>query len=189
MPRRRSSRWSHCEYPHDSLRSSLKLFVVGAILAKDQAETYERCAGLMGLDEDNDGGWTTIKSDHPGILMWMKNHSIPGERTVATGKATAIIDSNAEEVAGWLMDFNSNERVRVNKKAGHPARLTWRHPEHLNEIGCASVKSMPLPLKKREFVARQFWKFDGEEVKIVVESIPLKIDYGTGFSMIRGSTR
>lgn len=123
--------------------------------------------------------------------MWIKyNPPKKGERQVATGKATGILDCSAEEGAAWAMDYCSNERMRINTVEGEDlARLELRNRARENEMALATVKNMPFPLNNREFVARQFWKTEEGKVWLAVESIDDEVDYGVKLKMTRGLIR
>ena len=69
-----------------------------------------------------------------------------------------IIDCSAEEVAAYLFDYCSRQRMHKSQEKKDPARLVVEDNAALNEAIFATVKSMPLLLKDREFVA----KFDLE---------------------------
>ena len=109
----------------------------------------------------------------------------------ATGRAEGIIDCSAEDVAAWLSDYCSNERVRRSCEKGDPARLVLENNAAANEITGASVKAMPFPLKDREFVVKMIWKSIEAGVNIAFESVDtaVVVDYGTSFNTVRARSR
>ena len=59
------------------------------------------------------------------------------------------------------------------------------------EATFAVVKPFPYPLTNREFVVRDVFKVDasGGVVEIAIESVDVKVDYGSSLSMTRGFVR
>ncbi|GMH78176.1 hypothetical protein TrLO_g2562 [Triparma laevis f. longispina] len=168
----------------------------GKPLHADQERVFTECMRLFGETGDEGWklkvlGWKAIESPCPDTDMWIKyNPPKKGERQVATGKATGILDCSAEEGAAWAMDYCSNERRRINTVEGDDlARLELRNRARENEMALATVKNMPFPLNNREFVARQFWKTEEGKVWLAVESIDDEVDYGVKLKMTRGLIR
>ena len=139
-----------------------------------------------------------------------------GERSIGTGKSVGIVDCSAEEVAAWVMDYCSNERMRISTEERNPARLELRekgeqggegsqgvrqfaYPEfttnthalaaRVNEACFATIKKFPFLLDNREFVFRHFWKSEEGKVSIAVESIDDEVDYGVKLGRTRGFVR
>ena len=74
------------------------------------------------------------------------------------------------------MDVCSNERMRINREEGHPARLELREKARENERTFATVKKFPFPLANREFVVRMFWKSEEGKVLIAFKSVSDEVD-------------
>jgi hypothetical protein len=89
-----------------------------------------------------------------------------------------VVDSSAEEVAAWLMDYCNNERMRVSREKGNLARLMLRKKARVNDVTVATVKKMPIYLTNREFVTRMMWKSEDGKVWIAFESVDDVVDYG-----------
>ena len=114
---------------------------------RDEPGTYFRCACLSSRRCSNSStlissSWNSLRSSQPK----------KGERSVATGRAVGVIDNSAEEVAAWLFDYCSNERTRISKEEGNPARIELKVQEQerrVNEIKVATIKKMPFPLQDR----------------------------------------
>ena len=114
------------------------------------------------------------------------------ERSVAAGRAEGIVDCEAWEVAAWLFDYCSRDRMRISKERGNPARLIVEKDKEPNEIVAATIKSMVFPLTDREYVVRMVWNsHENGSVSIAVENVDddYKVDYGTSFKTVRGHTR
>jgi hypothetical protein len=79
--------------------------------------------------------------------------------------------------------------MRINDDEGNPARLTVR--EGANENVVATVKNMPRPFRRREFVAIQVCASDdsNDDLLFAVESVDENVDYGTNFKAVRGMVR
>jgi hypothetical protein len=112
------------------------------------------------------------------------------KRSIATGKAVGVVDCCAEAAIAWFFDFCSLERQRISVEEGNPARLRFDVEGCPNEVVLATIKSMPFPLTKREFVVRQICKpinRDGSYT-IITESDDKSVDYGSTFNMVRGKS-
>jgi hypothetical protein len=79
--------------------------------------------------------------------------------------------------------------MRISEEEGNPARLTAREGAHENVV--ATVKNMPLPFMRREFVAIQVCASDdsNDDLLFAGESVDEKFDYGTNFKTVRGTIR
>ena len=113
---------------------------------------------------------------------------------VALGRAKGTADCSAEEAAAWYFEFCSRERMATSREEGNPARLEIRKGEgKINEKLVATVKKMPFPLNKRQFVNRSIWRRKSEKtMAIAVVSVDDKVDYGGGISyrkLVRGQTK
>ncbi|GMH82652.1 hypothetical protein TrST_g12211 [Triparma strigata] len=151
----------------------------GLPLLPDQQSTFDVCMELQ-ADALTEEGWKALEAPrYPDVKMKVKYFAPNrGERSIATGKAIGVIDCTAEEAAAWAFDFCSNERCRISKSVGNPARLELKNKARLNERSYATVKSMPFFLDNREMVSRQIWKT--EEGKVWIASTPIEdvVDYG-----------
>ncbi|GMH95050.1 hypothetical protein TL16_g13066 [Triparma laevis f. inornata] len=160
----------------------------GKKLMDDQVPVFEGCEELLG--DGGEEGWKALESSCPDVEMSMKYFPPKkGERSIATGKVVGIVDISAEEVAAWVMDYCNNERMRMIKEEGHPARLELREKARVNERTFATVKNMPFFLDNREFVARQVWKSEEGKVLLAFGPVDDEIDYGVKLKKIRGPTR
>ena len=168
----------------DHLANVMKKRRGEAFLTRVQEEVFERCMTLFG-----DEGWSLIESPCIDLKMWMKYFPPKkGERSVATGKAVCTVDCSAEQIAAWIMDFCSNERMRTSIEEGQPARIELRNKRKVNEYVTATVKAMPLLLHNREFIARMIWKSEEGKVWIAMESMDEEVDYGVKMKTIRATT-
>ena len=81
-----------------------------------------------------EAGWRVLATPYKDVVMSIKyikpKH---GERSVATGKVTGVVDCSAEEAAAWVMDYCSNDRMRISREEGNPARLELREKRRENE--------------------------------------------------------
>ncbi|GMH79820.1 hypothetical protein TrLO_g13491 [Triparma laevis f. longispina] len=163
----------------------------GHELQRDQTDTFGRCLEL--LEDRGEAGWKVldVAADFPDVLMRIKYFPPKnGERSVATGQCSGVAHCSAEEVAAWVMDYCSNERMRINHEDGDVARLVLGGKGTSNESYVATVKSMPFFLDNREFVVRIIWKAEETRILVAVESVDDKVDYGgLSKSTTRGFTR
>lgn len=137
----------------------------GAALMKDQMPVFDRCLALLGEGGKED--WKVLPSTYQEVKMEMRYFPPKrGERSIGAAKAVGVIDCSAEEVAAWLMDYCSNERMRIHREEGSPARLELKNKTRENESTVASIKKFPIFLRNREIVFREIWK--SEEGKILI---------------------
>ncbi|GMH67615.1 hypothetical protein TL16_g04726 [Triparma laevis f. inornata] len=157
-------------------------------LMNDQVAVFASCQELLGGEGEE--GWKVLGSTSKEVEMSMKYFPPEkGERSIGTGKSVGIVDCSAEEVAAWVMDYCNNERVRISKEEGNPARLELRAKARVNEFTAATVKKMSFFLDNREFVARMIWKSEEGKVLIAYESIDGEVDYGVKLKKTRALTR
>ncbi|GMH47290.1 hypothetical protein TL16_g00027 [Triparma laevis f. inornata] len=161
---------------------------IGETLMGDQLPVYRRCEELLG--DGGEEGWKALESPCPDVQMKIR-YLKPNkeERSIATGMGIGVVDCSAEEMAAWMMDYCSNERMRISKEEGNPARLELRNKARLNEATFASVKKMPIFLNNRELVYRMIWKSEEGKVLVAIESVDDDVDYGTTLRKVRGLTR
>ncbi|GMH61177.1 hypothetical protein TL16_g03202 [Triparma laevis f. inornata] len=161
----------------------------GRPLMDDQVPAFERC---MSLQDGGGEGWKVLKPPPhcTDTKMWLKY--IPpqkGERSIGTGRAVGVVDSSAEDVGAWVMDYCSNDRMRISIEEGNPARLELRNKARINENSVASLKAMPFFLDKREAIVRQVWKSEKGKIFIAIESVDGDVDYGVSFRKTRLSIK
>ncbi|GMH79050.1 hypothetical protein TrLO_g7737 [Triparma laevis f. longispina] len=160
---------------------------MGEPLVEDQVPIFQACEELLG----ESSGWKALKSRKgAGVEMSMK-YFLPekGERNIGTGKAVGVVDCAAKEVAAWAMDFCSNEKMRISKEEGNPARFELVEKARENERTFASVRAMPFPLHSREFIFRMIWKSEEGKVFVAFESVEEDVDYRAKLNSVRGFTR
>ncbi|GMH47367.1 hypothetical protein TL16_g00047 [Triparma laevis f. inornata] len=104
----------------------------GKLSMADQKAVFKSCEELFG--DGGEEGWKALESTSKDVEMSMKYFpSEKGERSVGTGKAVGVVDCSAEEVAAWVMDVCSNERMRISTEERNPARLELREKTRVNE--------------------------------------------------------
>jgi len=82
-----------------------------AELSKEQMSVVEDCGSL----ESEDGReWETLSSPSPFVTMWMKHAPAKeNERSIAIGKATAVIDCPVHEALGESSDACARREARL----------------------------------------------------------------------------
>ncbi|GMI12302.1 hypothetical protein TrLO_g650 [Triparma laevis f. longispina] len=160
----------------------------GEELMEDQKPVFKSCMQL--LEDGNEADWKALASSKsPDVEMSIKYFPPDkDERSVGTGKAVGVVDCSAEEVAAFVMDFCSNERMRVSKEKGNPARLELREKARWNENTFAFVRKNPIFLNNREFVFRMFWKSEEGKAFVIIESVDDIVDYGSKLKKTRAFT-
>ena len=178
-------------------------------LADEQTAVVEGCRTLEAEDERE---WKDLESPSPLVKMWVK-YAKPktGERPIALGKATAVIDCSALTTLASMAAYMSREIVKVNREEGNKARLILESGGH---YGCiqeesnparkvagrwgqhdytfATVKTLPFPLNNREFVCRAISTKDANgDFLWVHESVDntIEVDYGFRSRLVRGIAR
>lgn len=159
-------------------------------LQEGQSKMFARCMKFFKGDGAGEG-WEVLKSPDADVEMWTKCFEPEsGERSgIATGKAIGVVNCSAEEVAAWVFDYCSNERMRINAKEGNPSRFELMDKKKINEATFATVKAFPFFLENREFVFRQLWKSEEGKVFIALESVDDEVDYGVRLRKTRATTR
>ena len=105
-----------------------------------------------------------------------------------TGKATAEIDTSAEETVAWIFDYCSRDRMRINFEKGNTPRLVVRQTAPNSLVG-GSQKSMFPPLWPREFVVALSWMKMNDKILVCVRSVDESVDYGqTQLRLVRAFT-
>jgi len=121
-------------------------------LDEEQTRIVDCCRAMVEVEEEE---WATLPSPSPFIAMRIKyKKPKKGERSIATGEATAIIDCSAHVALAWWHLYCSRERVRLSLEVGNKARLVVSETTPHDNI-VATVHTFPFPLKPRLFVARQ----------------------------------
>ena len=165
-------------------------------LTDDQKSLVKRCVALRDGDEevqgefDNAVEWKPLKFGSPFVKLHMRFDEEANNKTkwtIAIGKAEAEIDASAAEVSAWLWDLCSNERMRISRESGNPARLVVPR-NGFNEMLFATFKAMPLFINDREFVVRYVLSKDTETGAILTACMPAEdeVDYGTKLSKVSG---
>ena len=136
-------------------------------------------------------GWEKLKSPYEGVDMEINKKGKDKKLRVAIGRAEGTADCTAEEAAAWYFDYCSRERMAIEHK--DPARLEIRTGEEReNEKIFATVKMLPFPLNKRQFVSRLIWSRKSDKtIAIAVVSVEIKLT-GGGISyrkLVRGQTK
>ena len=163
-----------------------------AKLTAEQEEIFRNLDDLKASGK----GWSKLKSPTPDIRMWMKyNQQRKGERSIATGMAEGIVDCTAEEAAAFFYQYCSNERTRVRSEEGELAHLELKASSHdrlVNENIYGTVRRVPFPLTKREFVMKHIWRVnkDDESVSVGVWPAADVVDYGRNMGKtVRGAIK
>jgi len=167
------------------MRSAFPLPPPLAELNDEQKLVVESCRAM-----ETEEAWEPLESPHSPVRMWMK-HAPPKkeERTIALGKATALIDCPAREATAYTFAYTSRERDRMSREGQHPARiLATTYTNHDNVF--ATIKKMPLLLRNREFVARQVCAADTSgDFLVAADPVDDIIDYGMTIRTVRGIAR
>jgi len=81
-----------------------------AELSEEQMSVVEDCRSL----ESEDGReWETLASPSPFVAMWMKQSPAKeNERSIAIGKATAVIDCPVHEAVGESSEASASRAAR-----------------------------------------------------------------------------
>ena len=159
-------------------------------LAELSEESMSVVEGARSLESEDGSGWETLASPSPFVTMWVKRtQAKENERSVAIGKATAVIDCPVLEAAAWWFSFMSRERMRINGEEGNPARLLLKNSNPHDQV-VATIKKMPFPLYKREFINRQVCALDANgDLLISVVPVDDVVDYGMSTRAVRGVAR
>ena len=158
-----------------------------SVLTADQRTLLESCQLLETQDY---GEWKHLPSPDPFLTMHMKHtRPVKGERCVAYGRASAVIDCPPGEALAWWFDQGSRESMRTWYEQNHPARL---RPSKVtpHDVVTANVHRMPFPLYPREFVNRQLCTVDDNGDFLTMASpVDAVIDYGTSIRTVRGTAK
>ena len=143
-------------------------------LSSQQQLVVDRCVALKQTAD-----WTPLTSTSPFVKMWSR---LPererGQRQLAIGLASTVIDCSPRQACAWWFDLASRERAKLSVEQGNPARLVWT-ANGPHDTVCATIKRMPFPLTSREFVVRQICAIDGGVFSWFCSSANDKVDYGS----------
>jgi hypothetical protein len=154
---------------------------------KSRATFGATLKGRMGFEKlfggEEEGGWRPLESPYEGVKMEIKyKQQEKGKKTLGFGRAECLADCSAEEAAAWFFEYCSRERMALSREEGNPARLEIRKwgEERVNEKLFATVKKLPYPLHKREFVMRYVLQKGRQNDTMSVAFVPAKeqVDYG-----------
>jgi len=86
-----------------------------AELSEEQMSVVEDCKSLESEDGSEDGSeWETLASPFSLVTMWMKHAPAKeNERSIAIGKATAVIDCPVHEAAGESSETCASRAARL----------------------------------------------------------------------------
>ena len=132
-------------------------------------------------------------SSHLISLSSVFNHpNVQGEKNISTvgiGKASATIDTIAEEALAWRWDWCRNEKMKIHYEDSRKsvARLVVKEVSR-NENIVSTIKRLPFPFSSREFVIYSFWTRNPDgSLSYYFESLPdnIHVDYGFSNSYVR----
>ena len=141
------------------------------------------------LEMRGDRGWEALSSPSPFVTMSIKHAPEDSSRSIAVGKATAVIDCSQLRALAWWFDFASRERMTISNEENNPARLVpFSSSKHDNVI--ATIKTMPFFLSNREFVLRQVCTVDANcDLLHAAAPVDTAVDYGVNSRTVRGAIR
>ncbi|GMI35861.1 hypothetical protein TeGR_g6190, partial [Tetraparma gracilis] len=109
---------------------------------------------------------------------------------VAVGKAKATIDCSAAEALASTFASCGREKMKQSRDMNDRARFVFmEHTKH--DFEWASVKKMPFPLTKREFLGRYMcFKDSSGDLILAFDALPgsLKVNYGANIKVVRAKT-
>ena len=121
-------------------------------LKPEEINAITKCKEDLGLD-NNQQVWST----YPGTLNDVVEKYQTMNDKMITVKAVAKIDENVEVLLGWIMDFNSNERINSHIKwnGGTMRTSAYAYKTHSSYV----ASEIPFPLiATRRFNGWQVWK-------------------------------
>jgi len=176
----------------------------GAVVDAEMRAAFPSPPPLTGLDDEQraivdccramesgeEGTWVPLLSLSPFIDMRCKHSPARrGERSIALGMATALVDSSARDALASWWSYASRKNMRISSEQSHPARLVQRR-NGLNDAVVATIKKMPFPLNNREFVNRQLCCSDvNGDLLFAYAPVDDVIDYGMNARAVRGLIR
>jgi len=158
-----------------------------AELNDEQKAIVESCRYL---ESDEGAAFEPLTSPSPFVDMWFKHAPAKyGERTIAVGKATGVIDCSMHDAGAYWYAAMSREYVRISNEQGNPAFLKQRENGHHDQV-FATIKKMPFPLNNREFVIRQVCSTEtAGDLLITTVSVNELADYGMSKRTVSGALR
>jgi hypothetical protein len=157
-----------------------------ASLSNEQKEVVKNSRALV----SDRFPFEPINSPSPFVDMWAQHLTFPGQATIVVGKGRVVLDCSARTAMGWWFDYCSRERMRIASEEKCPARLVVStNGDHDNVV--ATVKTFPLFIDNREFVARQLCCVDEDGTSLLYCGWPVDniVDYGQRIPKIRGITK
>jgi len=122
------------------------------------------------IDYKDDNGWEKLDEDSSVFVKLSKKHN--REESNAWGKATTTIDTSAENVLAWIWDYCSNERLNATKKLQKNPREVIKHIAP-NQNVISSIKSLPWPLRARQFVSENTWTKQDDDTYVYAWRPPI----------------
>ena len=132
--------------------------------------------------------WTSIRSDEVTQFFQSKDSGSDG---IYFGRALAVVDAEPEIVCAWWFDYCSNERMALHSVSKNSAKLIAKRTSFNDQV-IASVRRLPWPFHKREFVARYIAWSDSAEgtYYLAIDSkgvaADYNVDYGSRLKLVRG---
>ena len=126
------------------------------------------------IDYKDDKGWDKLDKDSSVFVKLSKKHN-KGESN-AWGKATTTIDTSAENVLAWIWDYCSNERLNATKKLHKNPREVIKHSAP-NQNVFSSIKSLPWPLRSRQFVSENTWTKQDDKMYVYAWRPPITHEF------------
>jgi len=88
-----------------------------AELSEEQMSVVEECRSL---ESEEGSEWETLTSPSPFVTMWMTHKPVTmGERSIAIGKATAVIDCPVHEAVGESSDASARRATRFELRTSY----------------------------------------------------------------------
>ncbi|GMI37358.1 hypothetical protein TeGR_g5104 [Tetraparma gracilis] len=150
-------------------------------LGEDARKIFDVCTAMEGeLTE-----WTPLKSPSPYVKMSSKlSPRTQEQRSLALGRAEAILDCSAEEACAWWFPYDGREASRAQRERGNKAGFIVRENTAHDHL-FASINTLPFPLTDREVVGRVVAAVDAAgNALIACESTADVVDYGANFKTV-----
>ena len=129
---------------------------------------------LNSIDVKDDNEWEKLDKVSSVFVKLSKKHN-KGESN-AWGKATTTIDTSAENVLAWIWDYCSNERLNATKKLHKNPREVIKHSAP-NQNVFSSIKSLPWPLRSRQFVSENTWTKQDDNMYVYAWRPPITLEF------------
>jgi len=144
---------------------------VNSITAEQQSFTQQQ---ITLIDYKDDNGWEKLDKDSSVFVKLSKKHN-KGESN-SWGKATTTIDTSAENVLAWIWDYCSNERLDAVKKLHKTPREVIKHIASNHNV-FSSFKSVPWPLRSRQFVSENTWTKQDDNMYVYAWRPPITLEF------------